>query len=56
MSFVHDDLEFAQLIAIVAREAGVAEALIEKDSWPVRAWPVTMTTTDLVACVASIRW
>ena len=31
MSFVHDDPHFAQLLAIVARETGIAAALVEKD-------------------------
>lgn len=29
MTFVHDDPEFAQLLAIVARDTGIAIALIE---------------------------
>lgn len=33
MTFVHDDPEFAQLLAIVARDTGIAIALIEKDYW-----------------------
>ena len=33
MSFVHDDVEFPQLVGIVARETGIAAALIEKDYW-----------------------
>jgi hypothetical protein len=33
MKFVHDDREFAQLLGIVARGAGVAAALVEKDYW-----------------------
>lgn len=33
MSFVHDDPDFAPLLAIVAREMGVAAALVEKDYW-----------------------
>jgi len=33
MSFVHEDPHFEQLLAIVARETGIAEALIEKDYW-----------------------
>jgi len=32
LSFVHDDVEFPQLVGIVARETGIAAALIEKDS------------------------
>lgn len=31
MSFVHEDSEFGQLLDIVARETGIAAALIEKD-------------------------
>lgn len=33
MSFVHEDPEFAQLVQIVARQTGIAAALIEKDYW-----------------------
>lgn len=33
MSFVHEDREFRQLLDIVARETGIAAALIEKDYW-----------------------
>ena len=33
MSFVHEDGEFGQLLEIVARETGIAAALIEKDYW-----------------------
>lgn len=33
MSFVHDDADFGQLLDIVARETGIAAALIEKDYW-----------------------
>jgi hypothetical protein len=33
MKFVHDDRDFAQLLGIVARGAGVAAALVEKDYW-----------------------
>lgn len=33
MSFVHEDGEFQQLLGIVARETGIAAALIEKDYW-----------------------
>ena len=33
MSFVHEDPEFEQLLGIVARGAGISEALIEKDYW-----------------------
>ena len=33
MSFVHEDPQFEQLLGIVARETGIAEALIEKDYW-----------------------
>jgi hypothetical protein len=29
MSFVHDDKDFEQLLAIVARDTGISEALIE---------------------------
>lgn len=33
MSFVHEDPQFAELLHIVARETGIAAALIEKDYW-----------------------
>jgi len=33
MIFLHDDPEFEQLLAIVARDTGISEALIEKDYW-----------------------
>jgi hypothetical protein len=33
MNFVHDDADFAQLVGIVARDTGVAAALVEKDYW-----------------------
>jgi hypothetical protein len=33
MKLVHDDPDFAQLLAIVARDAGVDAALVEKDYW-----------------------
>ena len=33
MSFVHEDPDFQQLVGIVARETGIAGALIEKDYW-----------------------
>ena len=33
MSLVHEDAEFGQLLEIVARDAGIAAALVEKDYW-----------------------
>lgn len=33
MGFVHEDADFEQLLAIVARDSGIAEALVEKDYW-----------------------
>ncbi len=33
MKFVHDDKDFEQLLAIVARVYGISQALIEKDYW-----------------------
>ena len=33
MTFVHDDADFARLLAIASRETGVAAALVEKDYW-----------------------
>jgi len=37
MSFVHEDAEFGRLLDIVARETGIAAALIEKDYWVTHA-------------------
>lgn len=33
MKLVHDDSDFAQLLAIVGRDTGVDAALVEKDYW-----------------------
>ncbi len=33
MNFVHDEPEFSNLLEIVARETGIAAALVEKDYW-----------------------
>lgn len=33
MSFVHDDVEFDQLLQIVAAKRGIGVALVEKDYW-----------------------
>lgn len=33
MSYVHDDRDFQELLRIVARDRGIAAALIEKDYW-----------------------
>lgn len=34
MSFVHDDPDFPELLAIVSRDTGIAAALVEKDALP----------------------
>jgi hypothetical protein len=48
MTFVHDDPEFAQLLAIVAREVGIAAALVEKDYWVTHClWALHQTGLDL---------
>jgi hypothetical protein len=33
VSFVHDDPDFPELLAIVSRDTGIAAALVEKDYW-----------------------
>lgn len=33
MTFIHEEADFSRLIGIVARETGIAAALIEKDYW-----------------------
>jgi nucleotidyltransferase AbiEii toxin of type IV toxin-antitoxin system len=48
MSFAHEDPEFQQLLAIVARDTGIAEALIEKDYWVTHAmWALHETGVDI---------
>lgn len=48
MSFVHEDTDFQQLLRIVARETGIAAALIEKDYWVTHAlWAVHETGLDV---------
>jgi hypothetical protein len=48
MSFVHEDAEFGQLVRIVSRETGIAEALIEKDYWVTHAlWALHRTGLDI---------
>ncbi len=48
MSFVHEDPEFEQLLAIVARDAGISEALIEKDYWVTHTlWAIHETGLDI---------
>jgi Nucleotidyl transferase AbiEii toxin, Type IV TA system len=48
MSFVHEDPEFTQLLAIVSRETGISEALIEKDYWVTHTlWALHETGLDI---------
>jgi hypothetical protein len=48
MSFVHDDPDFAQLLAIVARSTGIAAALVEKDYWVTHClWALRDTGLEL---------
>jgi len=48
MTFVHEDSEFGQLLQIVAREAGIAAALIEKDYWVTHSlWALHKTELDI---------
>mgnify|MGYP001564366881 CR=1 FL=1 len=48
MSFIHDDPDFARLLAIVARETGVAAALVEKDYWVTHClWALHETGLEL---------
>ena len=48
MSFVHEDPQFEQLLGIVARETGIAEALIEKDYWVTHTlWALHETGLDI---------
>ena len=48
MSFVHEDAEFGQLVQIVARETGIAAALIEKDYWVTHTlWALHQTGLDI---------
>lgn len=48
MSFIHDDPDFPQLLAIVARDTGIAAALVEKDYWVTHClWALHETSLDL---------
>ncbi|MEE9391803.1 MAG: nucleotidyl transferase AbiEii/AbiGii toxin family protein [Planctomycetota bacterium] len=48
MSFVHEDRDFGQLLAIVARQAGISEALVEKDYWVTHTlWALHETGLDI---------
>ncbi len=48
MSFVHEDPHFEHLLGIVARETGIAEALIEKDYWVTHTlWALHETGLDI---------
>jgi hypothetical protein len=48
MSFVHQDKDFEQLLAIVARDTGISEALIEKDYWVTHTlWALHETGLDI---------
>lgn len=48
MSFVHEDPDFQQLVGIVARDTGIAAALIEKDYWVTHTlWALHETGLEL---------
>jgi len=48
MTFVHADKDFEQLLAIVARDTGISEALIEKDYWVTHIlWALHQTGLDI---------
>lgn len=48
MTFVHQDPDFGKLLAIVARELGIAEALVEKDYWVTHTlWALHRTGLDI---------
>lgn len=48
MTFVHEDPHFEQLLGIVGRETGIAEALIEKDYWVTHTlWALHETGLDI---------
>ena len=48
MSFVHKDKDFEQLLAIVARDTKISEALIEKDYWVKHTlWALHETGLDI---------
>ena len=48
MSFVHKDKDFEQLLAIVARDTEISEALIEKDYWVTHTlWALHETGLDI---------
>ncbi len=55
MSFVHADKDFEQLLAIVARDTGISEALIEKDYWVTHTlWALHSQTTCQRATMSTI--
>lgn len=48
MRFIHEDPDFLNLLAIVAREVGISEALVEKDYWVTHAlWALHETGLDI---------
>ena len=48
MSFVHEDPDFRELIGIVARDTGIAAALVEKDYWVTHTlWALHETGLEL---------
>ena len=48
MTFIHQDPDFEQLLAIVARDTGIAESLIEKDYWVTHTlWALQQTGLDI---------
>jgi hypothetical protein len=48
VTFVHEDADFQQLLGIVARETGIAAALVEKDYWVTHTlWALHQTGLDI---------
>lgn len=48
MSFVHEDPDFRELLGIVARDTGIAAALVEKDYWVTHTlWALHETGLEL---------
>jgi hypothetical protein len=48
VTFVHQDPDFDKLLGIVARETGIAEALVEKDYWVTHTlWALHRTGLDI---------
>jgi len=48
MTFMHEDREFQDLLGIVARETGIASALVEKDYWVTHTlWALHQTGLEI---------